>query len=628
MKFLPFWILLMTLSSLKGATLSFDLEAEHPREINLPWLCDDRAYQSPDGYISTPDSAIRVVKKVTIESLGPEPLLLWSLEVNDRDLVSDQGLQHWLTGDEKNAFWSIYNRWNMLTSHGMVHGKEASDPWGIINVWGKSLCNQDAWAFASMMEKHGILSRRLAMNQHEVNEYDLNHSWAVLDTDQDAFFLKLDGITPASLDDLKNDPLLILRTKPFGRNCAWNPTAAWWNLSLYDLNDSCLFPLSSKRSAVLNREFYLLIPGERAEFWYDENPANTNSEDKVIVSGSGHAEFFYDWKKRKAFDLGMGLPYPIARMHHENLEDKGIFVFHNEEEPAHGQEASLKSILCPASIDSFPEFHAGVNEVVLRAFQGKGRARVTIEYSQEASQNIPPQAPLLKLLSSEGGTPEIALGITNATKVWWQISPDHDFELIPPNFDKLEENTLSDLSITSPLDQTFFVPGRVYYARARYSVQDFWSDWSTPLAFSISKPDAPSIISAEVSANGDEALLRWKPCEGTMLIYGSNRADFLPEPYLGHQAALGILKNGGMSIQWEVDQNHLASVAASDGSARVPLKRFYRLIRSENNVFSIPSSLVRVVGKTTGALPLPTIFQRNKAHGNEGDVIAKPVKFQ
>jgi hypothetical protein len=110
------------------------------------------------------------------------------------------------------------------------------------------------------------------------------------------------------------------------------------------------------------------------------------------------------------------------------------------------------------------------------------------------------------------------------------------------------------------------------------------------------------------------------------MIFGSNRADFVPEIYLDQCAETGILKRGGMAINWKQDKNLLAEIDGSRGSKIVPVYNFYRLIRSKENILSLPTSLIRT--PTSLTMEKSLIFARSKTSGVEGDCIARPVDFQ
>lgn len=151
---------------------------------------------------------------------------------------------------------------------------------------------------------------------------------------------------------------------------------------------------------------------------------------------------------------------------------------------------------------SFPQFHAGANKVILHTLNGKGKAEITVEFSKEASERISPPAPALKVLSVSNGIPQVEIGAPNAKQLWWQLSSDNSFEMVVPNFDKVEGVPMQKIVISNPLEQTFLLPKRPYYVRAKAQIKGLWSEWSQPVSFVVEKPDAPSGLAC-VPVSGD-----------------------------------------------------------------------------------------------------------------------------
>jgi len=616
------FILLLVTVNVRAEKISFQLEEGSPTNILLPWKCDDSYFKNPSDYSFGKSSEARVVNKVKIENTGSTPLNLWSLEVNGRDVLKDDGIVRWICGKHESSVWKMYSRWRDEKCHGgTLKSSEYSDPWGIINLWGVSLCGWDARAFASLATNKGIRSRGIPMNQHEVNEYWENGDWVVLDTDQDVFYPKLDGITPCSFEDLRNDPFLALRAKVFGRRSSWNPTAAWWNLSLFDFSTKPTFfakPVGKIRKIM--RLPYSLLAGEKVELDYQPNLVNPGREIGNPIAGWRGVNFHYNMLLRECADLGLNLPYPIKA---DKAATSLRFSPTNETTCSPEGFTEIEGWAC---VSSLPIFKAGENSVCLHALSKGGRASVTIDYSKEVSQRKPPNLPNLRLTSVEGGVPRIAVQSPGATQLWWQITPDAKFEIIPPNFDKWEEGIPDQVSVTNPIEQTFLTPGRPFYARAKSFVNGLWSDWSDPITFEVNKPDAPTGLGCTAGSKTGTALLSWSPCIGKVMIYGSNRADFVPEVYLGQCAETGILKGGGMAINWKQDKNLLAEIDGSKGSTIVPVYNFYRLIRSKENILSLPTSLIRP--PTSLTMEKSLIFARSKSSGVEGECIAHPIDFQ
>lgn len=584
---------------LLAGTLSFEVNAGEPVSIKTPWLSDDDVFASPPDYSPGKPTAERVLEAVTLDNIGKTPLKNWSLEINGKDMINDASMRRWLAGDQR-TIWSLYDRWKSVKHHGArILNAEFSDPWGIVNLWGDSLCCMDALAFASIALPLGIRSRSIPMNQHTVNEYLVDGRWVVLDTDQNLFYPKWDGVTPASFEDLRQDPFLALRAKPFGKRTAWNPTAAWWNLSLFDFSATNPLRKAAKNIVGLKRAPYALLPGGGVTWRHTGDDLTS-----VIVTAMQSSD--------QSTESPAADPYSMVD---GSLQRSPTSVSLSEQSP------TMKT-LC--SINTIPTFRSGINTILLKCIPNEGKGRISIYYSEQASGKSPPIPPVLHGFSQAGGAVSIIVDSPRASEWWWQISQDADFLRVPPNFDRWEESSPNCISITNPVEQTFLVPERTYCARAKSCVDGLWSTWSTPLEFKISKPSSPQGV--KVIVGHDSTTIHWNQENGKMLIFGSDRADFVPEVLFAQCAETGILERGGMAINFRDDRNLLVEIDADKGLAVVPPRNFYRLIRSDNNILSLPTSLIRIPVSLMKNKPL--IFSRSKDAGEIGNHIAWPIYFQ
>jgi hypothetical protein len=620
MKYLTILFCFASAGFLRAEKISIAVEAGRPAEIVLPWRCDDSCYKNPGGYVAPSEASERVVQKVTIEAIGNDPLNLWRLAVNKKETLSNAGLEDWFRGESGSSLWSMYNRWREYRFHGTTGLHENYNAWGIINLWGMSLCGHDARSFGYLAGKAGIASRLIPMNRHEVNEYKVRGEWVVLDTDQNLYYLKLDGVSAASFEDLKRDPFLVLRTKPFGRYSAWTPYAAWSNLALFDFAPAKTLQFMWPKSPGLNalkREPYTLFGGESVVFHYDS--ALQKAGDKRLSVDDpqcGMIDFHYDTTKRLQQGIGLSIPYP---------RDTGGA----NQKPSFETPEKTSVIATYGSRRAFPQFLAGTNTVTLNTLDGKGKARISVEFSKAASDRILPPAPILKLDSVERGNPHIDVMAPEASRIWWQLSADKSFEMVSPNFDKVDDASAKGILIDNYLDQTFLLPGTKYHVRAKACKNGLWSDWSPPISLTVDKPEAPNGISCTSTLNGQEVIVRWNASPGNMLIYGSNRADFLPDIYCDTEASLGVITaKGELSIDWKHSQNQLCIVSAGSGVTVVPKKNFYRLIRKDGNTFSVPSSILALNRSDSSGLPRPTIFARSKNPGSVGEIVAQPIELK
>lgn len=622
MKIVPLLTPFAMMGFLQADSIRFELEANKPTEVILPWSCDDLDYKNPSGYSVAAEPADKVVRKVSIRVSGTEPLKLWSLEVNGKETLDKKGLEKWFSGNGRPSLWSMYNRWREQRHHGSTGLDENYNAWGIVNLWGISWCGHDARSFAELARKAGIRSRLIPMNLHEVNEYRINGEWVVLDTDQNVFYPQLDGLTVASFDDLRRDPFLVLRAKPFGKYGDWNPVSAWSNLAHFDFRSGQTFIWDkAERLNPLDRKPYVLLSGESADYIYDSSPKGEGGAQRKDYPQCGLVDFNYNQSVRKQKGFGIETPYPI--------DDAGPNKKPSFQARWNADEKNTQVVSSYGARLSFPQFHAGVNQVVLHTLNEKGKAEITIDFSREASERIPSPAPTLKFLSVSNAIPQIEILAPKADQLWWQLCIDPSFEIVVPNFDKVEEVPIQKIMISNPLEQTFLLPRRHYYVRAKARVNGLWSRWSEPVSFEIEKPDAPSGLSCAFVPESRDALIKWNNSSGTMLVYGSDRADFLPDLYLGRHATRGVLTDSGaLAVELEPDCNILAQVSAEQGGVIVPKKNFYRLIRRDGGVLSVPSHMLGLQAPESSGLARPSIFALGKGVGRVGDVVARPVDLR
>jgi hypothetical protein len=90
--------------------------------------------------------------------------------------------------------------------------EESRDVIKMINWWGYCLCGHNATVLKKLLSELGVSSRRIPLNGHAVNEYEIGGKAIVLDGDVKAHYFSLDNTTLCCFQKIIEDPFLIYRT--------------------------------------------------------------------------------------------------------------------------------------------------------------------------------------------------------------------------------------------------------------------------------------------------------------------------------------------------------------------------------------------------------------------------------
>lgn len=177
--------------------------------------------------------------------------------------------------------------------------------------------------------------------------------------------------------------------------------------------------------------------------------------------------------------------------------------------------------------------------------------------------------------------------------IWWQISNDKDFKFVPSSLEQIQP-FVSKITF-QPITETFFNSDETYYIRIRSSNNGAWSQWGTPFAFTVKKPEQINLIEFD-SLEGKGYEINWTrdaqasetPIE--YLIFGSNAFDFIPSIYSAFQA--NEIKDGVITAS-EANDNLVTITTDTkiivDGSLA-----YYRIVARQNGQLSVPSPIIHV----------------------------------
>ncbi|HVE15927.1 MAG TPA: hypothetical protein VNB29_04280 [Chthoniobacterales bacterium] len=551
-----------------GSTLQVDLDGTQRVVADFRTPVDDEHLANPVGYFPPERPVTRIVHRITVENTGPGPIENPDIRINGVPLFPVADPLVALGVSDVRDLLSLFAKWRDRAVHATTNLEANHDPLAVLHAIGAGFCGDDTRAFAAITASHGAEVRFARLNGHSVAEHRLGGDWMLLDGDQNLFYLGWDNLTPVSEDDIQADPFLALRTQVFGRQSGWELVASWQNTSRFEFIDHTHAQKIFRLKNVPPKRNWTLQPGEKITIRLDEIPKKVAASSEALRSDSALREVtcLVEFQPRNRPRNKLLTPYPLL------AEQPG--------EPLYEFEASeAASALCQAVRSQFPALRSGKN-----TFESKtgGKLQVTFDYTDAANLK-PAAAPSLQADSRR-----ILIDAQGADRVWWQVAADRHFHLVPPNFDRVV--TFKPEIAFSPIDQTFLSSGGSYFLRAKVRRNGVWSDWCEPVSFTAEKPAQPAIVNAE-GADGDQTCIRWKSQPGEMLVFGSDRLDFLPEVF--GETEITRLENGSIG-ESRPNRNLLAAVPGQKGEAYVPVRACYRLIARDGEALSVPSALLRV----------------------------------
>ncbi len=572
-------------------TLATEVGSSSPATLTLPFDVDDSQLANPSGYFPAEPAAHHVITRVTLENVGDRAMENPVLRIDGRPhLTLIDPFEYLGLGDPFSPI-TLYNAWTRQRVHGTTDLDANRHPVEVLRSIGATFCGDDTRSLGRLLATRGIDTRFAEMNGHSVAEYRFGDRWTLFDGDQNAFYLQLDNATPASEADILADPFLVLRTRVYGRQARWSAATAWQNSSRFEFVDPGEQKIYRAKGDPAPTD-WTLLPGERLEFDPTRSPqsviaATANlATNATLVGRSRVATFTVDLAARRAAGIAIRSPLPILAIRSDS-GDHSVAV--PGEPPIFDVDLpeGVRAVLtCQVAADFIPALRSGDNRLTLT---GPGRLRVTFDLDSAAEKLVPVLPPtILADAVFEDGIPGFAVE-GPADRLWWQISDDSDFEIVPPNFDTLTDFT-SRVRITSPLDHTFLTPGRKHYFRARIRRDGVWSGWSQPLTFMVTKPAQP-IIRAVRIVNARQAQIDYAGQEATIRIHGSDRLDFLPEIFTDREPTR--IENNRI-VEDRPNANFLGEFSGERGFAIVPIRRFYRLVAERDGDRSVPSLLAKL----------------------------------
>ena len=193
--------------------------AEHAYRIQFRGTVDGRMTRMPVAY-GAYLQGWQPNRSVIIENVGSSDILSPRIIVNGKrnwrtlkDVVAEAVGDHTESADRARAIWE-YQRRNRF--HACTWDKECNDVIKVLNVYGYTLCGNEAHLLNDLWKAAGLKVRKGYPIGHCVTEAFYDGAYHLLDGDEHVICLKRDNKTIASCAEIVRDHDLVKRTHTYG----------------------------------------------------------------------------------------------------------------------------------------------------------------------------------------------------------------------------------------------------------------------------------------------------------------------------------------------------------------------------------------------------------------------------
>jgi len=268
--------------------------AEHEYVIRMGGTLDGVNTRDPIGY-QTWSQAYEPMQLVRLENVGD------TVVVNPWLFTNDRG--HWRTcrelvdyvtapyDDEVERaialwWWETRHRFHATTSDA-----ENNDPVKVWNIYGHTLCGNDAYVMADVWRTAGFRTRAPRIQGHCITEVWADGGWRLLDGDENIITLLRDNETYASQADILRDHDLMKRNHTYGILRADSRQTDEFSASLYALEQQP-HPDQDRRSHLGHEMKFTLRPGEALVWSWEKRGKMHGSDERVTkMAANGYWEF-------------------------------------------------------------------------------------------------------------------------------------------------------------------------------------------------------------------------------------------------------------------------------------------------------------------------------------------------
>lgn len=548
--------------------------SQHAYSIYVGGAVDGARMRDPIGYGNYQQHGENNLE-LSMENIGSEPVINPRVHVDGqrrwhslREIVDGLVDGSMSDAEKARAIWEFARRHRY---HSTTADDEVKDTVKMLNIYGYTLCWDEAYTVSNLWQAAGLQVRRGVPHGHCTTEVFFDGAYHLLDSDEHLLYLLRDNETIASEEDLARDHDLVKRGHAYGilsgENRQRDESAA--ALFVYD------GPRSGARPPVGDHRMdCALRPGEALVWQWQDRGKYHGLGDRPPRLCNGTWRFmprldpdFARWcvasdNLRGSVDglqpidaqhpvqlvYRLQTPYVIVGgrftyssavpvhcalsrdgRHWQPIDDGQLDTLLPSDGSAtyalylrlSGHTVGLRNIAIELDLQmaplSLPALHVGNNELLYEDDSDQRHIVLTHRWL-ERDDLAPPDAPIL-LSPTSGAT---TLG-TQPLFRWQPVADasDYHFELsaradmryvLSPIFEKLISNTpFAGQAQWSPPEIGQLNPGRAYFWRVRArSAAGMWGAWSPPASFVPSAPGVP--LEVEVRADGPSrtATLHWR----------------------------------------------------------------------------------------------------------------------
>ena len=260
--------------------------ADHEYTVQMGGTMDGPSTREPIGY-GYWTQVYEPMRTVKLANVGD------TVVVNPWVFTNDRG--HWRTCQElvehftapysddmerATALWWTETRHRFHTYTGDA---ENNDPIKVWNVYGHTLCGNDAYVMGDLWRTAGLKTGYPSIQGHCINQVWAHERWNLLDGDENIIVLLRDNETIASEADIRRDHDLIKRTHCYGVLARDSRQTDEFSASLYARDDQPP-PGRQSGSGIKHEMKFSLRPGE-ALVWSWENRGKYHGGDATMGEG-------------------------------------------------------------------------------------------------------------------------------------------------------------------------------------------------------------------------------------------------------------------------------------------------------------------------------------------------------
>lgn len=518
-----------------------------------------------------------------------------------------------LLAKEKQPLLNLYQIWQKsLHKHQLNSSKLLNaNALDYLNFIGCCSDGEYEKQFIQLCHLLGIDARQACIKGKTVYDFCCKgDEWSYLDLTNGQIYLNWDNTTLASSETIMDDPLLVLRTKADRTDSRMDFAKSWLQLAHLEIINPNFADdeLVNQPPMSATPKGFDLYPQESLIYRTSKMDPELNPYEVSITQ-------VMDWSVRRALSgEHYSSPFPIKAVYNGtdailtlrdqqvSIEPGNSYAFEDQKVfelaiLSEGAATGEVRVISRCALSLFPSLQTGLNQIKLGADENPGQVKFIYELDEKLENLSQATVGVLNKESLfENCSPYFLLETQAdcpAETIHWQISSDAAFKTVPSNFEQLQPFASQ---VNLPLiTETLFNPDENYYFRVKGSNGERWSDWSTPFAFTIKKPQSVGIV--EFDKCGDHAYeMNWSrganlsDTETEYLVFGSNSFDFIPSIYCASQ----VNKMVDDEVVAEEQNDNLIAVTKEtkllvDGSLA-----YYRIVARQNGQLSVPSPIIHV----------------------------------